>query len=668
MTTGKESNLTARLDEDPYLAPYRDRIRARAERTRQTERRLTGGECSLDDFAAGHEFFGMHRDGDGWVFREWAPNAEEIYLLGDFSGWAERDHFALFRREHPPGTWEIRVSGETLSHGDLYRLKVCWPGGRGDRIPSHARRVVQDAETKIYNAQVWSPPETYEWRYPRPALEEPLMIYEAHVGLATEEAALGTYAAFRREMLPRIERAGYNVVQLMAVMEHPYYGSFGYHVSNFFAVSSRFGTPEEFMALVDDAHGRGLAVTIDLVHSHSVSNEVEGLARFDGTRCQYFHEGERGYHEVWDSLCFDYAKPAVLHFLLSNCRFWLDAYNLDGFRFDGITSMSYRHHGLGVAFTSYDDYFNETVDEDALVYLALANALIHRVNPGAITIAEDVSGMPGIAAPLAEDGIGFDYRLAMGIPDCWFDLLENVRDEDWNIDHLWRELLNRRADERTVSYVESHDQAIVGGMTFIFKCGDAEMYERMRTGDTGPVIDRAVALHKIARLLTAATASGGYMTFIGNEFGHPEWVDFPREGNNWSHHYARRQWRLRDNEALKYHGLAEFDRVMVAVIRSSGMFAFHPEPVRIHNDDKVIAFVRGNMLVAVNLHPENSYTDYRIPVPAGKYILLFDSDEERFAGHGRIAPGQEFFTAPEGGDALTAYLPSRSAMVLRRED
>jgi len=495
------------------------------------------------------------------------------------------------------------------------------------------------------------------------------LIYETHVGLSTEANSIGTYEEFRKETLPRIKQAGYNVIQLMAVMEHPYYGSFGYHVSSLFAVSSRFGTPEEFKALVDDAHGRGMAVTMDLVHSHSVSNEVEGLARFDGTRHQYFHEGGRGYHEVWDSMCFDYSKPEVLHFLLSNCRYWLDGYNLDGFRFDGITSMSYRHHGLGVGFNSYDDYFNDMVDTDALVYLSLANKLIHRVNPDAVTIAEDVSGMPGLAAVRDDGGTGFDYRLAMGIPDRWFELVEEVRDEDWCLEDLWRELNNRRPDERTISYVESHDQAIVGGKTFIFQCADAEMYSKMSNDCNGPVIDRAIALHKIARLITLATSCGGYMNFTGNEFGHPEWVDFPREGNNWSHHYCRRQWSLRDNELLKYSRLAEFDREMIENTKSSGMFEFLPRLIHIHNDEKVIAFRRGDVFVAVNFHPSSSYRDYRLSAPAGKYRLLFDSDEDRFAGHGRLAAGQEYFTVREDGrDFMLIYLPSRTALILKKVD
>jgi len=635
------------------------------------EQRLTGGRISLAAFAAGHEHFGLHCEADGWVFREWAPAAEEIHIVGPFSGWREDRAFSLHRlNDH--GEWEIRLPRETLRHGDLYKLRLRWSGGEGERIPAYARRVVRDAENGIFCAQAWHPAEPYEWKHPAPRTNDAPLVYEAHAGMAQDREGVGTYAEFRERTLPRVVDAGYNTIQLMAVMEHPYYGSFGYHVSNFFAASSRFGTPEELKALIDAAHGAGLRVIMDLVHSHAVRNEVEGLSRFDGTACQYFHEGARGYHAAWDSRCFDYAKPEVLHFLLSNCRFWLDEYHFDGFRFDGVTSMLYLHHGMGPPFASYNDYFNETVDENALVYLTLANKLIHDVAPRALTIAEDVSGMPGLGAPIEDGGCGFDFRLAMGVPDCWFKLIRDVRDEDWNLGYLWHELSNRRADERTISYAESHDQAIVGGKTIIFQLIDAPMYSAMRREDNDLAVERGMALHKMIRLATLAAAGHGYMNFIGNEFGHPEWVDFPRPGNNWSYHYARRQWRLRDDPRLKYHFLADFDRAMLAIVkRNRALEEADPRLVMLHNDDKVFAVERGNLLFVFNFNPARSFTDYGIESPRARYILRLDTDERRFGGQERLAPGQ-CYTAVASSDARPArefmqlYLPARTALVLER--
>jgi 1,4-alpha-glucan branching enzyme len=634
------------------------------------EARLTEGKRSLADFSSGHEFFGLHRTPDGWIFRDWAPNATRIIMTGSFCDWRELPEHEL-RRIDAHGTWELRLPSDRIRHGDLYRLRMHWNGGSGDRIPAYARRVVQDDHTKIFNAQVWTPP-PYTWKNPSPApgIDVPV-IYESHVGMAQERPGVGSFDEYRQVLLPRIVRAGYNTVQLMAILEHPYYGSFGYHVSSFFAVSSRFGTPDEFKALVDEAHRLGLAVIIDLVHSHSVMNEVEGLSRYDGTPYQFFHDGPRGYHPAWDSRCFDYGKPEVLHFLLSNCRFWLDEYRIDGFRFDGVTSMLYHHRGLSCAFGSYEDYFNDSVDEDAVAYLTLANKLIHQVTPHAMTIAEDVSGMPGLATPLAEGGCGFDYRLAMGVPDCWFKLANDTADESWNMGYLWRELTNRRADERVISYVESHDQALVGGKSMIFELIDADMYDGMHVSSRRITVDRGIALHKMMRLATLASGSHGYLNFMGNEFGHPEWIDFPRDGNNWSYHYARRLWSLRDNPDLLYHFLADFDEAMLTTLRRTDILGKAlPRLLAMNDDQKTLCFERSGWLFAFNFHPSSSWTDFPLEIPAGNFDLALDTDETRFGGHGRVTPGQRYHSIPVvDGNTLKRYirlyLPSRVALVLK---
>ena len=658
-----------RLEDDRYLDPYHSTIFGRREKALWIERRVTGGKVSLPDFASGHEYYGLHRSGSRWVFREWAPNATGIRMIGDFTQWRESDEWAL-RRISDAGAWEIDFPGDALSHGDLYKLVVHWNGGQGERIPSYARRVVQDDTTKIFNAQVWEPG-SYAWKHPSPVRKDFVapLIYETHVGMAQEKYGIGSYDEFRRGTLPRIAEAGYNTVQLMAIMEHPYYGSFGYQVSSFFAASSRYGTPHELKALIDDAHGLGLSVVMDLVHSHAVRNELEGLSLFDGTPYQYFHDGQRGEHIAWNSKCFDYGKTEVLHFLLSNCRFWLDEYNFDGFRFDGITSMLYYDHGLGTAFDNYDKYFGGGVDEDALAYLMLANKLIHHVRPDAITIAEDISGMPGLCAPLDEGGIGFDYRMAMGIPDYWFRLVRKCRDDDWSMDNLWHELTNRRGEERTISYVECHDQAIVGDKTMIFELIDADMYWHMETHKQNLQIDRGMALHKMMRLATVATCGFGYLNFMGNEFGHPEWIDFPREGNSWSYHYARRQWSLRDNGSLKYHFLADFDREMLRIVESGRIIEDdYARKVFVHCDDKILAFERGPLLFIFNFHPSRSVTDYFIDAPHCEYVHIFDSDEGRFGGFGRVAGGQRHqATENFGRKGVRVYLPCRVAMVLRAQ-
>ena len=663
-----------RLLDDPFLKPFEVAIRGRAKRASNRMASLVAKGQSLGDWANAHNYFGLHREDRHWVFREWAPNATSMWLVGDFSKWRINPKFEIFRI---PGTdtWERKIPAKAIRPGDKYHLEVRWDGGFGERIPAFARYVTQDDRTKLFSAQVYE--SKYKWQNPLPAKSRSKsktpLIYEAHVGMATEECRVGTYAEFRDNMLPRIVKAGYDTVQLMAVMEHPYYGSFGYHVSSFFAASSRFGTPDDLKSLIDTAHGMGLRVIMDLVHSHAVANERDGLSRFDGTDYQYFHSGDKGRHPAWGSRCFDYGKTQVIHFLLSNCKFWLEEYHFDGFRFDGITSMLFWNHGLGTAFTDYSMYFDGSMDDDAWVYLNLANRVIHEVRPDAMTIAEDVSGAPGVAAPVKDCGIGFDYRMAMGEPDFWFKLAEKTKDEDWPMGGIFYALTDKRKEEKVVSYVESHDQALVGGKTFFFTMADAEIYLGMGADQHSLAVDRAIALHKMARLATLALNGGAYLNFMGNEFGHPEWIDFPREENGWDYSHARRQWSLRDDPNLRFGKLADFDEAMVRSLRGSAM---SETPVKLLADDgdKVLAFQRGDFIFIFNFHHSKSYTDYGIIVPpATEWKHLFDTDEKRFGGQGLVRRGGTYLPSlvldkrhDEFVQQIKAYLPARTAIVLKK--
>lgn len=659
------------VQSDPYLEPFAAAIYGRYEYMQFVEKKLLTESHSLSDFATGYLYFGLHRLTDGWIFREWAPNASAIYLIGDFNNWQKHNDYQLKKMNN--GVWEIKLPEYAIAHAQLYKLLIEWDGGNGERIPAWARRVVQDNDTKIFSAQVWNPIRPYSFKIKNfKPKADPLLIYECHIGMSGTEEKVSTYNDFRTSVLPRISKAGYNCIQIMAIQEHPYYGSFGYHVSSFFAASSRFGTPEELKQLIDDAHEMGIAVIMDIVHSHAVKNEIEGLGRFDGTPYQYFHGGNRREHPAWDSLCFDYAKPSVLHFLLSNCKYWLEEYKFDGYRFDGVTSMLYRSHGLGEDFGDYGSYYNLNQDGDAICYLTLANKLIHQVNPHAITIAEEVSGMPGIAIAPEKGGIGFDYRMAMGIPDFWIKYIKEVRDEDWKAGHILWELTNRRADEKTISYAESHDQALVGDKTIIFRLIDAEMYWHMQKGDNTLMVDRGIALHKMIRLITSTTINGGYLNFMGNEFGHPEWIDFPREGNNWSHKYARRQWELVDNDKFLYHDLGVFDQAMIALINSVPAFNTTPVYQRWDNEgDQVVAYQRGDLLFVFNFNGEKSFTDYGILTDRGEYQVVLNTDNKQFGGFGLVDESIVHISLQEpkhesGLDWVKLYLPARSAQVLRK--
>ncbi len=645
---------------DPYLEPFEEAIEARHKRIMDARDQFSV-DGSLSEGLNNHLYYGLHRTDDGgWVFREWAPHANRIYLIGEFNNWKRTSAYAL--SPTGSGNWEIKLPEMFLHHGELYKLFIEWPGGGGERLPSYVRRVVQDPVTKVFSAQVWDPAVPYVWKNEGPGPRPHPLIYECHIGMSSEEEKVATFEEFRVNVLPHVHALGYDTIQVMALQEHPYYGSFGYQVSNFYALSSRFGTPEEFKHLVDDAHGMGIAVVMDIVHSHSVDNEAEGLSLFDGRDDLYFYSGPQGHHPAWGSRCFDYGKNETKYFLLSNCKFWMQEYHLDGFRFDGVTSMLYWDHGLGKDFVGYDNYFNAGVDENAVTYLALAAMLVKEINPDAITIAEDMSGMAGLAAPFEAGGLGFDFRMAMGIADHWIKWIKEKTDEQWSMGEIWWELTNKRSDEKTISYAECHDQALVGDKTLIFRLIDKEMYTSMNMDSKNLVVDRGIALHKMIRLVTLATAGDGYLTFMGNEFGHPEWIDFPREGNGWSYKYARRQWSLCKPDYLRYKYLMNFDSDMIHLFREENLLDSKPELIVADEEKKVLIFRRKNFIFAFDLNPSESFLGYALDAPAGEWKLELDSDEKRYDGFERLKEGE----LHKSDGKLTAYLTSRCALVFRK--
>eukprot|EP00301_Raphidiophrys_heterophryoidea_P022227 c6435_g1_i1.p1 GENE.c6435_g1_i1~~c6435_g1_i1.p1 ORF type:complete len:710 (+),score=151.41 c6435_g1_i1:216-2345(+) len=684
--THKHKTMTEAMDGtevikwDSYLEPHRDEIKARFQRYKTLKAQIEKHEGSLLEFAKPFSRLGFHYEvhegKPGWRFAEWAPGAKKISLIGDFNGW-DRESHVLTKGEY--GVHSIFLpnkndSTPVIPHNTKLKLHITTDSGEQfDRIPSMATYSVQNPETHAFDGVMWNPANPYQFQHRRPSRPPALRIYEAHVGIATPEPRVGTYKEFTN-VLQHAKNSGYNAVQLMAVMEHSYYASFGYHVTNFFAPSSRNGTPDELKALIDEAHRLGLVVLMDIVHAHASSNQNDGIANLDGSGHQYFHAGPRGYHELWDSKLFNYGHWEVLRFLLSNLRYWMDEFKFDGFRFDGVTSMMFEHHGIGTGFSGgYHEYFGNTVDRDALVYLMLANDLVRQVHPECITIAEDVSGMPTLCRPVSEGGVGFDYRLAMAVPDMWIKLLKEKKDEDWNMGDIVWTLSNRRWMEPVIAYAESHDQALVGDKTIAFWLMDKEMYTHFSTmTEYTMVIQRGVALHKLIRGMTHTLGGEGWLAFMGNEFGHPEWLDFPREGNGWSYHYARRQYPLASNELLRYKHLLAFDRALNALDDKYHWLPAAPAYVSLkHEGDKVIVFERGGLLFVINLHPSSSYADYRIGVDvAGKYKIVLDSDREEYGGFNRYDLATDYFTYEEPWNnrrcSMMVYTISRTMLVFAR--
>lgn len=650
---------------DKALAPFQADLELRMNNLERTRKQLLKNAKTLNDFANGHHFYGFHRTADGWYYREWAPAAEAMYLTGDFCGW---DHHAHPMKKLDGGVFELYLPGaDALQNGQRVCAIVVHNGQELFRIPSYANYVIQEPYSINWTAVVHVPEQPFGWTDKGFKPAKDLFVYECHIGMAQEEGRIGSYAEFRDNILPRIRDLGYNTIQIMAIMEHPYYASFGYQVTNFFAASSRFGTPEELKSLIDTAHSMGIAVLLDVVHSHCAPNSREGLNMFDGTSYQYFHDGGRGNHSAWGTKCFNYGKHEVIHFLLSNLKFWMEEYHFDGFRFDGVTSMLYLDHGLGVAFTGPEKYFSMNTDTEAVTYLQLANELVRQVNPNAITISEDMSAMPGMCLPIKDGGIGFDYRLAMGEPDMWIRLLKNSSDDSWDFNQIYYELANRRPHEKVIGYVESHDQALVGDKTLMFRLCDSEMYTSMSTDSASMVVDRGMALHKMLRLLTMSLGGEGYLTFMGNEFGHPEWIDFPREGNGWSYHYCRRQWSLAENPNLRYQYLLAFEKDMVKLAKENHILSGGDKQLLVHNGDNVLAYRKGDVVLVFNFDPTRSYDGYFLPMPeVGDYEVVMSTDDGVYGGFWRI-PRMTYTASktPDGRIGFQIYLPNRCAIVLK---
>jgi len=656
------------LEIDPYLAPFEGDINLRMNCYKSKKADLVGKKGSLVDFANGHNYFGFHRTRTGWVYREWAPAADRMYLTGDFNDW---DTSACPMTKLENGVFEVNIKGKnTLKPGQKIQAIVIHNNNELRRIPLYATRVVQDPVNHLWCAELEEPESKFKWTDKGFKPEKTPFIYECHIGMAGEDYKVSSYLEFKDNILPRIKKLGYNTIQIMAIMEHPYYGSFGYQVSNFFAASSRYGASDDLRDLINTAHEMGIAVLLDVVHSHAVNNTNEGINEFDGTTYQFFHDGDKGNHSAWGTKLFNYGKNEVIHFLLSNLKYWMEQFHFDGFRFDGVTSMLYHDHGLGSAFTDYSMYFSMNTDIEAVTYLQLANELIHEINPNAITIAEDMSGMPGMCLKISHGGIGFDYRLSMGVPDLWIKTLKEVPDDYWDMYKFWYELTGRRPKEKNIGYAESHDQALVGDKTIMFRLCDAEMYFHMNKESSSMIIDRGIALHKMIRLLTSSLAGEGYLNFMGNEFGHPEWIDFPREGNGWSYHYCRRQWSLADNELLHYSELQAFDEAMIHLLKKENLLSKETYSLWIGQSEKVLIYGKGNVVFAFNFNPTTSFDGYFIPVhEEGTYKVILSTDEEEFGGFQR-ADSSYKYTAKvqkDGRIGFKCYLPARCAIVLKKE-
>ncbi|KAG8075748.1 hypothetical protein GUJ93_ZPchr0006g43795 [Zizania palustris] len=590
----------------------------------------------------------------------------------------DRVSFEKFQGKSPPlAYWvEMRKGRKAwmekyipaISHKDKYRLYFNTPDGALERIPAWATYVLPDVRGKQSYAVHWEPPpeEIYKWRFERPKVKGSLRIYECHVGISGSEQKISSFQEFTSNVLPHIKDAGYNAIQLIGIVEHKDYSSVGYKVTNYFAVSSRFGTPEDFKKLVDEAHGLEMVVLLDIVHSYASADELVGLSLFDGSNDCYFHTGKRGHHKYWGTRMFKYDDVDVLHFLFSNLNWWVTEYHIDGFQFHSLSSMLYTHNGFSTFTGAMEEYCNQYVDKDALIYLILANEMLHELHPDIITIAEDATFYPGLCEPTTQGGLGFDYWVNLSIPEMWLWHLENVPGQEWSMNKIMKVLISKNCN--MLSYVENHNQSISGRKSFAEIILHKEKCSNNSVSDDG--IFRACSLLKIIKLLTFSTSGGAYLNFIGNEFAHPKRIEFPMSGNDYSFGLANRQWELLEKGVHKH--IFNFDKDLMSLDGKERLI-LRGSPNIHHCDDTsmFISFTRGPFLFVFNFNPDATSGLYSVGVDeAGEYQLILNTDETKYGGRGELKSNQYMKRTSDnrvGGcrNSLELALPSRSAHVYK---
>ncbi|XP_058788144.1 1,4-alpha-glucan-branching enzyme 3, chloroplastic/amyloplastic [Vicia villosa] len=558
-----------------------------------------------------------------------------------------------------------------IPHGSKYRVYFNTTNGPLERVPAWATYVQPELDGRQAYAIHWEPPpeDVYKWKNQSPKVPKSLRIYEAHIGISGSEPKISSFNDFTDKTLPYIKEAGYNAIQLIGVVEHKDYFTVGYRVTNFYATSSRYGTPDDFKRLVDEAHGLGLLVFMEIVHSYAAADEMVGLSLFDGSNDCYFHSGKRGQHKFWGTRMFKYGDVDVLHFLLSNLNWWIEEYQIDGFQFHSLSSMIYTHNGFASFTGDLEEYSNQYVDKDALLYLIMANEILHVLHPNIITIAEDATYYPGLCEPTSQGGLGFDYYVNLSAPEMWSTFLETVPDHEWSMTKIVNTLVSKKENaNKMLLYAENHNQSISGRRSLAeVLFGEIDEHSEHYKES----LLRGSSLHKMIRLITLTIGGRAYMNFMGNEFGHPKRVEFPTSSNDYSYSLANRQWDLLEKDGV-HRDLFTFDKDMMRLdknerVLSRGFPSFH----HVNDSSKVISYVRGPLLFIFNFHPTDSYDSYTVGVEeAGEYQLILNTDEIKYAGQGILRENQYFQrTISKRVDGhrncIEVQLPSRTAQVYK---
>jgi 1,4-alpha-glucan branching enzyme len=592
---------------------------------------------------------GGHLEADGARFRVWAPNASAVAIVGEPSDWQQ----GVPLTPSNSGVWEGFVAGAT--RGQRYKYRITDAGGgiqeKADPFafatehPPATASVLWDLEYE-WGDEAWS-----SARADRAPHVEPMSIYEVHLGSWRRPAS---YRGIAPALADHVERLGFTHVELMPVMEHPFYGSWGYQTTGFFAPTARYGTPQDLMYLIDYLHQRGIGVILDWVPAH-FPDDPHGLARFDGTPLFEHADPRQGRHPDWGSLIFNYGRHEVRSFLLSSACFWLERYHADGLRIDAVASMLYLDYSRPAG-EWIPNRFGGRENLGAIELLRHLNRAVHDRVPGALTFAEESTGWPGVTSRPEEGGLGFDFKWDMG----WMhDTLQHFSRDPIHRRHHLDELTFRALYRGSEEYLLplSHDEVVHGKGSLLSKLpgDDWQRFATLRT------------------LLGYQYATPGkQLLFMGTELAPP---------TEWSHD-GELDWRLETEPERA--GLAQWLADLNGLHReepalhhdSGGEGEF--EWVDVNTSDSVVTFLRHGagrpVLAVVNLTPVVR-SGYRVGIPqGGRWSELLNSDATHYGGsgvgnlggvsaeepgaHGRpfalpltVAPLSILFLAPEGDAA-----------------
>jgi 1,4-alpha-glucan branching enzyme len=597
----------------------------------------------------------------GMHFAVWAPNAERVSVVGDFNRWNGLSH--PMRSLVPNGLWEIFIPG--LPSGERYKFEIRSKSRR--HVLLKADPYARQFETPPQTASITGGTSGHDWRDEvwlqqrgalQGGLDRPLSVYEVHAGSWMRVPEEGnrslTYRELAAKLVPYVREMGFTHIELLPILEHPYGGSWGYQVTGFFAPTSRYGTPDDFRAFVDECHLNGIGVILDWVPGHFPKDE-HGLARFDGTALYEHEDPRQGEHQDWGTLIFNYGRNEVRNFLLSSALYWIEEFHLDGLRVDAVASMLYLDYSRSAG-EWVPNRFGGRENLEAVSFLRQLNEVLHTEHPGVMMIAEESTAWPAVSRPVYLGGLGFTYKWNMGwMHDILTYMSKDPVHRRWEHNHLTFSMLYAYNENFILPF--SHDEVVHGKGSMIGKM-------------PGDDWQKAANLRSLYGYMY--THPGKKLLFMGSEIA--QW----REWNN----DEGLPWDSADQPP--HVGVQQLVRDLNSLYRREpGLHQLDYDPAGFEwidctdNENSVVSFARrgrnpdqDTVVVVLNFTPVVR-DNYRLGVPAaGRYREIINTDAAIYGG-GNVGNGGvlESVAEPSHGrpQSIVLTLPPLAALILKRD-